>query len=106
MTCSIDNHITSIIHCSVPDGAISYEVDAALERGLEGRGLSREDAVSLMGEGPIEALLKTAAAVRDRLKGRSVSFSKKVFIPLTHLCRDYCGYCTFRADPQAGIEPT
>ncbi len=103
MTCSIDNHITSIIHCSVPDGAISYEVDAALERGLEGRGLSREDAVSLMGEGPIEALLKTAAAVRDRLKGRSVSFSKKVFIPLTHLCRDYCGYCTFRSDPQPGM---
>src|SRR6202042_2288967 len=73
------------------------------ERGLEGRGLSREDALSLMEEGPLEALLQTAAAVRDRFKGRSVSYSRKVFIPLTHLCRDYCGYCTFRSDPEAGV---
>src|SRR6202162_2870736 len=58
-----------------------------------------------MEEGTLEPLLATAAAVRDRFKGRSVSYSKKVFIPLTHLCRDYCGYCTFRADPQAGVQP-
>jgi len=82
-----------------------YRVDAALERGIEGRGLAREDALSLMEEGPLEALLATAAAVRDRFKGHSVSYSRKVFIPLTHLCRDYCGYCTFRADPQAGVQP-
>ena len=85
--------------------AIPYRVDAALERGIEGCGLSREDALSLMEEGPLEALLETAAAVRDRFKGHSVSYSRKVFIPLTHLCRDYCGYCTFRADPQAGVQP-
>ena len=48
-------------------------------------------------------MLEVAAAVRDRSKGRTVSYSKKVFIPLTHLCRDYCGYCTFRADPEAGV---
>jgi 7,8-didemethyl-8-hydroxy-5-deazariboflavin synthase CofG subunit len=85
--------------------AIPYRVDAALERGVEGCGLSREDALRLMEEGPLDALLETAASVRDRFKGRSVSYSKKVFIPLTHLCRDYCGYCTFRADPQAGVRP-
>ena len=85
--------------------AIPTRVDAALERGIEGRGLSREDALSLMEEGPLEALLQAASAVRDRFKGRSVSYSRKVFIPLTHLCRDYCGYCTFRADPQAGVQP-
>ena len=85
--------------------AIPYRVETALERGIEGCGLEREDALSLMEEGPLEALLDTAAAVRDRFKGRSVSYSKKVFIPLTHLCRDYCGYCTFRADPQAGVQP-
>src|SRR6266850_1141253 len=39
------------------------------------------------------------AAARDRGKGTVVSFSKKVFIPLTTLCRDYCGYCTFHKDP-------
>jgi FO synthase len=85
--------------------AIPYRVDAALEHGIEGRGLAREDALRLMEEGPLDPLLATAAAVRDRFKGRSVSYSRKVFIPLTHLCRDYCGYCTFRADPQAGVQP-
>jgi FO synthase len=85
--------------------AIPYRVETALERGIEGRGLAREDALSLMEEGPLEALLATASAVRDRFKGRSVSYPRKVFIPLTHLCRDYCSYCTFRADPQAGVQP-
>jgi FO synthase len=85
--------------------AIPYCVETALESGIEGRGLAREDALSLMEEGPLEALLATAASVRDRFKGRSVSYSRKVFIPLTHLCRDYCGYCTFRADPQPGVQP-
>lgn len=83
--------------------AIPYGADTALERGIEGRGVSRDDALSLMEEGPLQALLETAATVRDRSKGRFVSYSKKVFIPLTHLCRDYCGYCTFRSDPQAGV---
>jgi FO synthase len=46
----------------------------------------------------LEALMQEAARRRDRLKGRMVTFSKKVFIPLTNLCRDYCGYCTFRKD--------
>jgi len=87
------------------DVAIPYRVDAALERGLEGQGLLREDALALMEEAPLASLTQTAAAVRDRFKGRTVSYSKKVFIPLTHLCRDYCGYCTFRADPQAGVQP-
>lgn len=44
-------------------------------------------------------LLAAAASLRDRGRGRRISFSKKVFIPLTTLCRDYCGYCTFRKDP-------
>jgi FO synthase len=89
----------------MPDVAISQPVDAALERGCEGRGVPREDALLLMDDAPLASLLQTAAGVRDRSKGRSVSYSRKVFIPLTHLCRDYCGYCTFRADPQAGVQP-
>ena len=46
-----------------------------------------------------DALLATAARLRDHLKGSRVTYSRKVFIPLTNLCRDYCGYCTFRKDP-------
>src|ERR1700676_5357929 len=86
----------------MPGLAAPYHVAAALQVGLEGCGVTREDALSLMNDAPPPALLDAAAAVRDRFKGRSVSYSRKVFIPLTHLCRDYCGYCTFRADPQAG----
>ncbi len=89
----------------MPGLAAPYHVDAALQVGLEGCGVTRDDALSLMNEAPLPALLDAAAAVRDRFKGRAVSYSRKVFIPLTHLCRDYCGYCTFRADPQQGVQP-
>jgi 7,8-didemethyl-8-hydroxy-5-deazariboflavin synthase CofG subunit len=85
--------------------ALPYHVDNALEHGIEGHSLAREEALSLMEDTPLQTLVEAAAAVRDRFKGRTVSYSKKVFIPLTHLCRDYCGYCTFRADPQAGVQP-
>ena len=44
-------------------------------------------------------LLAAACAVKDKLKGGVITYSRKVFLPLTNLCRDYCGYCTFRRDP-------
>ena len=47
----------------------------------------------------LRALVATAAELRDRHKGRVVTFSPKVFVPLTNLCRDFCGYCTFRKAP-------
>src|SRR5882724_1725989 len=68
-------------------------------------GVSREEALALIESTELPLLLERASALRNASKGRSVSYSKKVFIPLTHLCRDYCGYCTFRADPQAGVQP-
>jgi FO synthase len=89
----------------VQEVVIPYHAESALERVIAGQSLSRDEALSLIEAGPLQALVEAAAAVRDRFKGRTVSYSKKVFIPLTHLCRDYCGYCTFRADPQAGVQP-
>src|ERR1700732_283280 len=48
-------------------------------------------------------LLAAACAVKDKSMGGVITYSRKVFLPLTNLCRDYCGYCTFRRDPgQAG----
>ena len=47
----------------------------------------------------LESLLAAAAEVRDRSKGKVVTFSPKIFVPLTNLCRDFCGYCTFRKAP-------
>jgi len=48
---------------------------------------------------PLAELVGAAAQVRDRAHGRRVTFSPKVFIPLTRLCRDRCGYCTFATAP-------
>jgi FO synthase len=48
---------------------------------------------------PTDVLIAAAAAVRDRQYGTRVTFSPKVFIPLTMLCRDRCGYCTFAKAP-------
>jgi len=47
----------------------------------------------------LEALLARAASLRDAAHGRIVTYSRKVFIPLTTYCRDDCGYCTFKRDP-------
>jgi 7,8-didemethyl-8-hydroxy-5-deazariboflavin synthase CofG subunit len=44
-------------------------------------------------------LLAAARRARDQFKPGVITYSRKVFIPLTNLCRDYCGYCTFRRDP-------
>jgi FO synthase len=44
-------------------------------------------------------LLSAATELRAQGKGNVITYSKKVFIPLTTLCRDYCSYCTFRKDP-------
>ena len=74
-------------------------LDHLLARGEQGSGLSRDEALSLLEQAETAALLDAASRLREKAKGRAVSFSKKVFIPLTNLCRDYCGYCTFRKDP-------
>ena len=52
---------------------------------------------------PLETLLARAREVRDRRSGTRVTYSPKVFIPLTMLCQDRCGYCTF-AQPPARLE--
>ena len=48
-------------------------------------------------------LMARARSIRDRAHGTRVTYSPKVFIPLTMLCRDKCGYCTF-AQPPARLE--
>jgi FO synthase len=60
--------------------------------------LNRREAVALR-DAPLADVLDAAARVRDAAHGRRVTFSPKVFIPLTMLCRDHCGYCTFAKPP-------
>jgi 7,8-didemethyl-8-hydroxy-5-deazariboflavin synthase CofH subunit/7,8-didemethyl-8-hydroxy-5-deazariboflavin synthase CofG subunit len=54
-------------------------------------------------EAPLDELLAAAAAVRDKAHGTRVTWSPKVFVPLTQLCRDRCAYCTF-AQPPARVQ--
>jgi FO synthase len=77
----------------------SRKTPTALEQAPQREGVSREEALALGETASLDELLEAASEVRERGKGKTVSFSKKVFIPLTTLCRDYCSYCTFRKDP-------
>jgi 7,8-didemethyl-8-hydroxy-5-deazariboflavin synthase CofG subunit len=47
----------------------------------------------------LPALLAAARGAKEHFKPRVITYSRKVFLPLTNLCRDYCGYCVFRRDP-------
>ena len=71
---------------------------ASLERldPVEARELA---ALALADPAPVVA---AAARLRDSITGPTVTFSRKVFIPLTKLCRDACGYCTFAHPPRDG----
>src|SRR5271155_380051 len=53
-------------------------------------------------QAPLAELIEAAGRLRDEGHGRHISYSRKVFIPLTHLCRDVCHYCTFAQRPRAG----
>lgn len=66
-----------------------------------GGSASLDDAYALIrcSDADLPELLRVAGALRDRGKGRHVTYSRKVFLPITNLCRDRCTYCTFRKDP-------
>ena len=49
----------------------------------------------------LDSLLKQASGLRDHHWGRKVTYSRKVFVPLTNMCRDTCGYCTFVKHPDS-----
>src|SRR5579871_4842079 len=53
-------------------------------------------------DAPLAELIAEAGRQRDSAHGRVISYSRKVFIPLTHLCRDVCHYCTFARPPRGG----
>src|SRR5208282_2525884 len=72
-----------------------------LDRALAGERLSEADVITLI-ECPnhdLDDLMAAAAELRDLGKGHHLTYSRKVFLPITNLCRDRCTYCTFRKDP-------
>jgi FO synthase len=73
---------------------------SALERASDGIRLSAADVYAFEHTNSSEllALLHVADELRARDHGDTITYSRKIFLPLTNLCRDYCGYCTFRKD--------
>ena len=65
--------------------------------------MSRQDLRSHLLAAPADELAAEAVRLRDAGFGHTVSYSRKVFVPLTRLCRDVCHYCTFAAPPRRGV---
>ena len=83
------------------------EIEETLERALAGMPVTASEMYAFADTTSSEllALLHVADALRARHHGDIITYSRKVFLPLTNLCRDYCGYCTFRKDPgEAGAK--
>jgi FO synthase len=77
----------------------------ALARARAGKSLSLDEVEALLrarGDA-LRELMSIASGLRDRGWGRTITYSRKVFLPLTMLCRDHCHYCTF-AKPPARLE--
>ena len=76
--------------------------DEIVSRVEAGRRLLAAEALALADHSDLPSLMRVAAALRDEAHGDLVSYSRKVFIPLTQLCRDVCHYCTFAHPPRPG----
>ena len=76
-----------------------------LRRYEQGELPSDAEALALAEFDDTQALAEVAAGIRDRGFHNLVTYSKKVFIPLTHLCRDVCHYCTFAQTPSKLEKP-
>jgi FO synthase len=82
--------------------SVATEMTNALAAAASGRPLSHGHAMALAQCDDLPRLTALAESLCLAGHGHAVSFSKKVFIPLTRLCRDVCHYCTFARAPNAG----
>lgn len=75
--------------------------NSILDRAVARQPLSRDEALYLYTAPEVawESLAEAARHLRRQGKGTIITYSPKIFLPLTNLCRDRCGYCTFRRDP-------
>ncbi len=76
-----------------------------LQQARDGVRLSDDDALALAEFTDTRALADVASVLRDQGFRNTVTYSRKVFIPLTHLCRDVCHYCTFAQVPRKVMAP-
>ncbi|GMQ95673.1 MAG: bifunctional FO biosynthesis protein CofGH [Gammaproteobacteria bacterium] len=79
--------------------------DAIIDQAAGGDVIDEHQAMALASHGDLEVLLEAARSRRDLAHGNRISYSPKVFIPLTRLCRDVCRYCTFAHAPRDQASP-
>src|SRR6204780_1245641 len=77
-------------------------IASILSRARGGLAPDEAEALTLAECDDLPALMEAAAGIRDKGHGGRISYSRKVFIPLTQLCRDACHYCTFAHPPRRG----
>ena len=82
----------------------SKSLSVILDKAESGVVINREEALYLVNieRDEMPYLLLTASKLRDRGKGEVLTYSKNVFVPLTQICRNHCGYCTFKYEPGEG----
>lgn len=74
-------------------------IQETLVKSLEGKEISKNDALDLFGTQDYRAILSTARKIRDATKNGPITYSRKIFIDLINLCRDLCSYCTYKKEP-------
>jgi 7,8-didemethyl-8-hydroxy-5-deazariboflavin synthase CofG subunit len=97
----MSSSLTFIARRSAVAGVSADYLASHLREVHDGEELAPEVAVQLLrcDDDVLPALLATARALKEQHHPGIITYSRKVFIPLTNLCRDYCGYCTYRRDP-------
>jgi 7,8-didemethyl-8-hydroxy-5-deazariboflavin synthase len=70
-----------------------------LMRSLEGRQISKTEAMELLVCHEQHAILSTARIIREKTKSGPITYSRKIFLNLINLCRDSCSYCTYKKEP-------
>ncbi len=87
---------------------LAPSLEGILDRAARGERLSPDDGHRLIHADGAElaAMMAAASRLRDDAHGRTITYSRKVFIPLTNLCRQKCGYCTFARGPNDPIAHT
>jgi 7,8-didemethyl-8-hydroxy-5-deazariboflavin synthase len=82
------------------EAPINNSIQESLDRCFEGKDITKEQAYEIMNsdnyDGPA---IRVATTIRNRTKGFTVTYSRKVFINLVNLCRDTCSYCTYKKEP-------
>jgi 7,8-didemethyl-8-hydroxy-5-deazariboflavin synthase len=74
-------------------------INEILAKSLEGKLISLTEAYQLINCKDTNLVVATAKLIRDRIKARPITYSRKVFINLINLCRDTCSYCVYKKEP-------